>query len=124
MTMPPKGAENGKNEENRLKIDKIWLFLPFTQKAVFIFVLFSYHNQDNFHASNFQTESCPSYYLSETYIPIDNLKYIIKELLATNNLLDLSIPFLSILYLVHLNILNHIIHHHKLLHSFPKCLPL
>ena len=51
MTLLPKGTENRKNEENRLKIDKILLFLPFAQKIMFTFVIFSPHNQDSFHAS-------------------------------------------------------------------------
>mgnify|MGYP005917180535 CR=1 FL=1 len=38
MTLLPKGAENRKNEENRLKIDKILLFLPFAQKWQWGFV--------------------------------------------------------------------------------------
>ena len=42
MTLLPKDAENRKNEENRLKIDKILLFLPFAQKALLVFVIFPY----------------------------------------------------------------------------------
>ena len=54
MTMPSKGAKNGKNEENRLKIDKILFFLPFAQIIMFVFVIFSSHNQDRFRISSSQ----------------------------------------------------------------------
>ena len=54
MTLLPKGTENRKNEENRLKIDKILLFLPFAQKIMFTIVIFSPHNQESFHASSAQ----------------------------------------------------------------------
>ena len=65
MTFLPKGAENRKNEENRLKIDKILLFLPFAQKILFTFVIFSPHNQDSFHASSSQIHfSTPTAYSS------------------------------------------------------------
>ncbi len=56
---------NRKNEENRLKIDKILLFLPFAQKIMFTFVIFSPHNQDSFHASSAQIHfSTPTAYSS------------------------------------------------------------
>ncbi len=65
MTLLPKGAENRKNEENRLKIDKILLFLPFAQKIMFTFVIFSSHNQDSFHTSSAQIHfSTPTAYSS------------------------------------------------------------
>jgi len=65
MTLLPKGDENRKNEENRLKIDKILLFLPFAQKIMFTFVIFSPHNQDSFHASSAQIHfSTPTAYSS------------------------------------------------------------
>lgn len=65
MTLLPKGTENRKNEENRLKIDKILLFLPFAQKIMFTFVIFSPHNQDSFHASSAQIHfSTPTAYSS------------------------------------------------------------
>ena len=65
MTLLPKGTENRKNEENRLKIDKILLFLPFAQKLCLLFVIFSPHNQDSFHASSAQIHfSTPTAYSS------------------------------------------------------------
>ena len=62
---PYRHQSNRKNEENRLKIDKILLFLPFAQKIMFTFVIFSSHNQDSFHTSSAQIHfSTPTAYSS------------------------------------------------------------
>ena len=98
MTVLPKGAENRKNEENRLKIDNILLFLPFAQKIMFVFVIFSSHNQDSFHVSSSQTEiyrslsfviATPFYYTNIKLCLPQNSFYIIQIFSKIDSLLSL-----------------------------------